>query len=158
MKMKELFTETVRKRIESEKGKVVKPIIVLMGDARLLDIDTFRNNITDLSTYSLDGDETIFDNDWYVRTITALKEDRDFHLLSYPQFHYLHSYYSRPELFVDRVIILRDNLRQLFPLPGNDCLEKTAEENIEARPENLPTYQVEQISLEGLTHYAEKKP
>lgn len=54
------------------------------------------------------------------------------------------------------MVILRDNLRQLFPISKHDFLEKNEKENIEYRPDNLPIYQTEQLSINGNYYYSAK--
>ena len=103
----------------------------------------------------MNGNEELFDKSWFTTVFTKLNFEKKFHLLSYAQFSYL-VYYIDSSFFKDRVIIIRDNLRQLFPINKSEYLEESSDENIETRSEKIPIYQAEQLQIGDYYFYSVK--
>lgn len=157
MSFKELYTELTFSKIDRLKADKGNQIFVLLGQTNLLNIDNREALIADLDTFNLDKDEQIFNKEWFSKIFTTLNQTKEYHLLSFAQFSYL-IYYIDPSFFTDRVLLLIDNLRQLFPIDKKDYLEKDEKENIELRPDKLPIYQAEQIAINGKYYYSVKTP
>lgn len=149
----DLFFNTTQ-RLQAEKPN---DIFVLQGQSSLLDVASVQNYLADPATFLLDGDDTVFNKAWFGRVFMELNTPKDYHLLSFPQFSYLIQSLD-PSFFGDRIAILRDNLRQLFPIAEGDFLEKEDNENIGLRPDNLPIYQAEQVCIDGKYYYSVKTP
>ena len=151
------FSELIR-HITS--GTEPHDIIVLMGLSDIVDLTGYEDCIVDPQSFGVDGDSTVFDEDqWFARMFIALRKERRVHILSYQQFVYYTSY--APNLtttFNSRVCIIYDNVRALFPIKADSFLEKTVEDGMEERPENLPIYQAEQVSIDGVTYCAYVAP
>ncbi len=130
-------------------------IFVLLGQTELIDKNSLKDNITDFDTFQLNGNEDLFDKNWFTRVFTKLNSAKQFHLLSYPQFSYLINYIDS-SFFKERVIIIRDNLRQLYPISKSEYLEESSDENIETRPEKIPIYQAEQIQIKDYFFFSVK--
>lgn len=137
--------KTINILTDQSAGKT-NQIFVLLGQTELVDKFNLIDNITDVDTFHLNGNEDLFDKNWFTNVFTKLNSEKQFHLLSYAQFSYLINYIDS-SFFKDRVIIIQDNLRQLFPISKNEYLEESSDENIEARPEKIPIYQAEQIQI-----------
>lgn len=135
-------------------GKTNK-IFVLLGQTELINKTTLLDNITDVETFHLNGNEDLFDKNWFTNVFTKLNSEKQFHLLSFAQFSYL-IHYIDSSFFKDRVTIIQDNLRQLFPINKNEYLEESSDENIETRPEKIPIYQAEQIQIKDYFFYSVK--
>ncbi|MCE5321579.1 MAG: DEAD/DEAH box helicase [Bacteroidales bacterium] len=157
MSFKELYSELTFSKIDRLKADKGNQIFVLLGQTNLLNIDNREALIADLDTFNLDKDEQIFNKEWFSKIFTTLNQTKEYHLLSFAQFSYL-IYYIDPSFFTDRVLLLIDNLRQLFPIDKKDYLEKDEKENIELRPDKLPIYQAEQIAINGKYYYSVKTP
>lgn len=67
-------------------------IFVLLGQTDLIDKTGILDNITDVNTFQVNGNEEIFNKIWFTDVFTKLNSNRQFHLLSYAQFSYLISY------------------------------------------------------------------
>ena len=156
MKINELYTKRVIDLIESHKSVKKNSIFVLMGQTGLLEIESLKDKITDPDTFLLDKDSSVFTYDWWMRMNNILYANDKEHLLSYAQFSYLQNY-VKDHLYIDRIVILKDNLRQIFPIERSDYIESERDENIETRPDNLPIYMSEQLILDGHTYYSIKK-
>ena len=146
--------KTIEILTDQSTGKT-NQIFVLLGQTELIDKTTLLDNITDVETFHLNGNEDLFDKNWFTNVFTRLNSEKQFHLLSFPQFSYLINYIDS-SFFKDRVIIIRDNLRQLFPISKNEYLEESSDENIETRPEKIPIYQAEQIQIKDYFFYSVK--
>jgi ATP-dependent DNA helicase RecQ len=157
MTFKQLYSELIFKNIDSHKSDKANQIFVIFGQANLLNFENRENVIADLVTFNLEKDEHEFNKEWFSRIFTTLNQTKEYHLLSFSQFSYLINYID-PSFFTDRVIMLKDNLRQLFPIDKQDYLEKDEKENIELRPDNLPIYQAEQVAVNGKYYYSVKTP
>lgn len=155
MTFKELYSSLIFKNVDKIKSDKNNQIIVLLGQTSLIDTNIVADFIADIDTFTVDKDEVIFNNDWFFKILTTLQLTKEYHLLSFAQFSYLIDY-SNPSLFADRIIILKDNLRQLFPIDKHEYLEKEGKDNIELRPDKLPIYQVEQFAIDDKYYYSVK--
>ena len=80
------------------------------------------------------------------------------HILSYQQFMYYTSYAPNLQNFNERVCIIYDNVRALFPIKAESFIEKPSEDGMDTRPDNLPIYQAEQLSIDGIAYCAYVTP
>lgn len=153
--MEQSFKEYVAKRfrdiISSETAPDSKhDILVLLGVNDFLDVSEYSANIVDAASFSVDGDASVFDEeDWFGRMFMGLREPKNLYLLSYQQYVYYTAYAPNLTKFKSRVVIVYDNVRSLFPIKKAAYLEKAGAENIETRPETMPIYQAEQVSIDG---------
>ncbi len=157
MTIKEHYSDLIFRKIDLHKLDNANRIFVIQGQSSLINLDLVRTEIVDLDTFYLEKDELIFDKIWFSKVFTTLNQTKEFHLLSFAQFSYLINYID-PSFFIERVILLVDNLRQIYPIDEQDYLEKDEIENIELRPEKLPIYQAEQIAINGKYYYSVKTP
>lgn len=146
MTFSEVYSSRVNQILSEQSTSKLGQIFVILGQTDLIDKTDLSEKITDTETFHLNGNEELFDKKWFIAVFTKLNSEKHFHVLSYAQFSYLINYIDI-SFFKDRVIIIRDNLRQLFPINKNEYLEESSEENIEKRPENLPIYQTEQLQI-----------
>lgn len=157
MTIKEHYSDLIFRKIDLHKLDNANRIFVIQGQSSLINLDLARTEIVDLDTFYLEKDELVFDKVWFSKVFTTLNQTKEFHLLSFAQFSYLINYID-PSFFIERVILLVDNLRQIYPIDEQDYLEKDEIENIELRPEKLPIYQAEQIAINGKYYYSVKTP
>ena len=157
MTFKKLYSELILKSIDKIKSDRGNQIFVLLGQPSLLEIEGIEAFVVDQKTFNLEKDEQIFNKEWFSETFITLQKNKEYHLLSFAQFSYL-IYYIDPSFFLNRIVILKDNLRKLFPINQEDYLEKGEKENIELRPERLPIYQAEQVRVNEKYFYSIKTP
>ena len=146
--------------IAAETGETIQhDIIVILGVTDFLDVSKYAANIVDKESFGVDGNASVFDEDeWFARIFMSLRQKRDFHLLSYQQFVYYTAYAPNLNKFKERVTIVYDNVRSLFPIKSDSFIEKAGSENIEERPENMPIYQAEQITIDGKAYCSYTNP
>ena len=150
MTFPEFYSNKTIETLINQSTRKTNQIFVLLGQSELVDKSKLINHITDIETFHLNGNEELFDKNWFTTVFTKLNTEKKFHLLSYAQFSYLINYIDS-SFFKDRVIIVQDNLRQLFPISENEYLEESSDESIEKRPDKIPIYQAEQILIKD--HY-----
>ncbi len=156
--MNQLFVNFVSNRLESiithaKCEKNAHNVIVLLGLNDIVDISKYKDSIVDPETFGIDGDATVFDEEeWFGRVFMALRRPQDLYLLSYQQYVYYISYAPNLSKFKERVAIVYDNVRSLFPIRSEQFMEKLGNEGIEERPDSLPIYQAEQVSINGKTY------
>ncbi|MCF8322228.1 MAG: DEAD/DEAH box helicase [Flavobacterium sp.] len=155
MTFSEFYSNKIIQILIDQSSRKSNQIFVVLGQTELIDKTSLLDNITDFETFYLNGTEEIFDKNWFTSVFTKLNSAKRFHLLSYPQFSYLINYIDS-SFFKERVIIILDNLRQLFPINKSEYLEESSDENIETRPEKIPIYQAEQIQIKDYFFYSVK--
>lgn len=153
--MKQTFKEYVSDRLDAIVTVAAGPatkhnVIVLLGLSDIVDVQKYSDSIVDIETFGVDGDASVFDEEeWFSRVFVKLRRKSGFHLMSFQQYVYYISYAPNLTKFKERVVIVFDNIRSLFPIRSDLFLEKAGSENIEERPESMPLYQAEQVSIGG---------
>lgn len=161
IKNKTIFTPFIKKILNKQSEKQENSIFVFLGIEDYVDINDFKEHIIDLETFGKDGNEDVFDDDWLDKTTSSLKETDSFSILSFPQFSYLLDSFN-PDRFErrykDRLIIVKDNLRSMFPISNEQYIEQTGTENIEERPQDMPVYEAQQYKVGSNCYYSAKMP
>jgi len=157
LSFKNYITGKVKSIIADRYTQKPNLIFVFMGISDLVDIEIFKQNITDRDTFLLEADSTFFGKEWFTKIFTELNNPQTYHIISYAQYNYL-IHYIDADFFKDRTIIISDNLRRLYPIEQENFIEQSIEENIEERPANLPIYQIEQIRLNNKFYFSAKSP
>jgi RecQ family ATP-dependent DNA helicase len=155
MTFSEFYSNKTIQILTDQSSRKTNQIFVVLGQTELIDKTNLLDNITDIETFHLNGNEEVFDKNWFTSVFTKLNSAKPYHLLSYAQFSYLINYIDS-SFFKERVIIIQDNLRQLFPINKSEYLEESSDENIETRPEKIPIYQAEQIQIKDYFFYSVK--
>ena len=155
MTFPEFYTNKAIQILNNYSARKSNQIFVFLGQVELIDKTILIDNLIDIKTFHLNGNEELFDRNWFTVVFTKLNTEKKFHLLSYAQFSYLISYIDG-SFFKERIIILRDNLRQLFPISKSEYLEESRDENVETRPDKLPLYQAEQLQIGKYYFYSVK--
>lgn len=154
---KNIFTARVKSIID--KTTIKDPIFVFLGISEYIDINEFRENILDFNSFSVDGNESIFDQLWFAQTINALIQPAQagikYKILSYAQISYIGNYMPL-DIFENRIIIIRDNFRSLLPLKQEQYIEQSKFENLESRPDGMPIYMAEQRKIGDNFFYSYK--
>lgn len=149
-----LFVSNINKIIEKKVKENPNRIFVIIGDTSSLENNI--NNIVDKETFAVHGTQDLFTSKWATNIFIQLNANQDsHHVLSYPQFAYLLTYFDE-SIFSNKVFFLRDNLRQLFPINKSEYIEKTDIDNTESRPDELPIYMAEQLVDNGNYYYVLK--
>ena len=156
-----LFTPILKDLINVELQKMKNPIFVFVGVQDFVDLNDFVNLMADKDTFCLNGNETLFNKEWFMSVFALLMSttgdgERPY-ILSYAQFSYL-THYIKSDFFASRIVLIQDGLRTLYPIHNSEYVEQLGIENIESRPESMPIYMAEQIKVENSYFYSIKTP
>jgi len=142
------ITDIINERLEDNQIYVVQGI---NKDC----LDLFDNEyIIDKNTF-LSEKNSSFDETWCASFLLKLNVEKTYNLISYAQFTYLLNYIDLSFL-EDKIIILEDNIRQLYPLDEGDYFEKTESEDIEKRHLEIPLHHAEQMKINNKYYYSVK--
>ena len=158
--VKSILGDYVTSQINQIASNKDNTIFVSLGIEQYVDLRNIKSHIADIDTFFRNGSKKQFGQQWFVNLfgkLTATADPRDFTILSYPQFSNLISYVS-PDFFKDRVVILRDGLRNLLPISKEEYIERAADENIELRSADMPDYMAEQMQIGDSYFYSVKMP
>ena len=152
MTISQLYTSNVNRIINTHNQKRENNIFVFLGVIDVIDETVFKKNIVDYETFRVEGNQDVFSIAWSFKVSANLFDSRGYKILSYAQFSYLLQYLN-PELFQDKVVLVRDNLRSLYPLDDKLFQESLNQNNSEERSKEIPVYQAEQIKIADKYYY-----
>lgn len=155
MTIKEKYSSIFVNLIEENKSSVNHPIFVILGDTGSIDFTKQKEYVIDPSTFGLSCGQDIFDKQWFGKVFPLLMSASSYKIVSYQQYSYIVDYLN-PDFFKDRVIVLVDNLRQLFPIVGDYFITDTSEDDTQNA--ELPIYQADQFKIERRYYYSVKSP
>ena len=158
--VKSILGDYVISQINQIASRKDSTIFVFIGIEQYVDVKHLSSHIADMGTFFQNGTKRQFSQQWFVNLfgkLTSNANPRDFTILSFPQFCNLISYVA-PDFFKDRVVILRDGLRNLLPIGKEEFIEKAADENIELRSADMPDYMAEQMQIGDRYFYSVKMP
>ena len=145
--LKEYVTQKVKDIIDFYLVQGKGWFFVIAGLNDIIDSEKLKENIDDFNSFEKNGNETVFDKNWFKRILPQLADDeKECHILSYPQYVYA-STKLQESFFGEKVVFIRDNLRHLYLL-DKDAFFGNLVSDEEVRPDELPLYQAEQIKLD----------
>ncbi|MBR0176082.1 MAG: ATP-dependent DNA helicase RecQ [Bacteroidales bacterium] len=145
--LKEYVTQKVKDIIDFYLVQGKGWFFVIVGLNDIIDSEKLKENIDDFNSFEKNGNETVFDKNWFKRILPQLADDeKDCHILSYSQYVYA-STKLQESFFGEKVVFIRDNLRHLYLLDKDSFLGNLVSDE-EVRPDELPLYQAEQIKLD----------
>jgi ATP-dependent DNA helicase RecQ len=153
--MKTHFSIKFDSLVKEKCNEINKPIFVLVGLSEYIDLSLYCNNIVDTETFDQEGNGNIFSPEWFTRVFIRLSKDEDFYIFSHQQYSYLTEYLN-PDLYKDRLVVVYDNLRSLLPIPKELYMEKSSDDGLEIRPEEMPVYHAEQFKIGDNYYYSVK--
>lgn len=148
----QFYTDRVKTIINDYNEKFSPKIYVFLGLNDVIETSEFNELIVDKQTFSIDGNDTVFSKKWFTDFFIALSRHEDPAIMSFAQFSYLTTYLD-PDYYKD-VVLIRDNLRSLYPLDRTLFCEKQDKYNSENRPVEMPVYQAEQIKNVDSYYYS----
>lgn len=161
-KLKSVYTEKLEKLIAQKLSDTKNPIFVFLGISDYVDMGSFMSHVIDPETFAMNGNNKLFSKKWFPTIFSALilaetDENNLYTILSFAQFSYLNKYVAS-DYFKDRIVIVMDGVRTMYPLDPNDYIETSHEENIEARPDDMPIYMGEQVKRGNYFYYTAQMP
>lgn len=128
-----------------------KKIVVTLGAPSNFKEKLDSSLFVDYETYGSENATESFNKNWAANVFTKLHTSEGPCIISFAQYAYLSSEINA-DFFAERLVLVKDNLRMLYPLNDGRFLEKQEFEGIEKRPENLPIHQSEQLKA-GKNYY-----
>lgn len=137
------YTEKVKSVIAEFNEKNCPEIYVFLGLNDVVETSEFNEFIVDKQTFGIDGNDTVFSKNWFKDFFITLSKHDGPTIMSFAQFSYLTTYMDAD--YFTNVILIRDNLRSLYPLDKTLFCEIQDKYNSESRDKEMPVYQAEQI-------------
>ena len=97
----------------------------------------------------------MFSAAWFGKIFPKLISATTFQILSHQQYASINEYLNE-DFFKDRIVIVYDNLRTLYPIAKENYIEKADDTGIEKRPDKMPVYQAEQMKVGNHYFYSLK--
>lgn len=155
MDAKTLYSYKFLQVIEETRSVITNPIYVIYGDISLLNLGHYQEFVVDFDNIASTSGDGVFNREWFSNVFTVLMTAQRPSILSYAQYSYLITYIT-PDFFKERVIIIEDNLRRVFPLNRNDFVVDTQEDD--GNSVEIPIYQVDQFQSGDEFFYIAKLP
>lgn len=144
------LNEILEQEVKQQKDSL---IFVFQGISPYINIADYYSHLIDNDTFEIEGGLDIFNVMWAMTSGMKLMQQSDYLILSYPQFCNLKAHMAT--VFAGKnVVIIRDNLRSIFPLNENLYTEESGVEDISNRSVSMPNYQAEQMTIGNRTYYS----
>ena len=154
-KLRDIYTYCFEKIIKKYTAIKADSIFVLCGITPYIQMEKFNNNVTDKDTFDREGNLDLFSSAWFGAIFPKLISATSFQILSHQQYASINEYLNE-DFFKDRIIIVYDNLRTLYPIAKENYIEKADNTGIEKRSEKMPVYQAEQMKIGNHYFYSLK--
>lgn len=145
-KLKDIYTNVFENIIKKQIREKTNTIFVLAGISPYIYVENFGEHITDQITFDKEGNLDLFTQEWFGMVFPKLMAATTYQILSHQQYASINEYLNE-DFFKDRVVIVYDNLRSLYPLSKANYIETTDATSMEKRSEKMPVYQAEQLKV-----------
>lgn len=151
MNFTEFYTEQLAALISKKTN--ANSLFVFIGDCISVSLDITNIKYLDASTFHSTSGELVFSTEWADNMFDVIRSAKEPLLLSFAQYSYILLNYGNTR-FKDRVIFIKDNLRDEFPLNNVDYIITHEEDEKDV----LPIYQTEQGEHNGKFYYTPAIP
>ena len=145
-KLKNIYTYAFEKIIKKHTAINTNSIFVLCGITPYIQMEKFNDYVTDKDTFDKEGNLDLFSAAWFGTIFPKLISATSFQILSHQQYASINEYLNE-DFFKDRIVVVYDNLRTLYPIAEESYIEKADDTGTERRPDKMPVYQAEQIKV-----------
>ena len=145
-KLKNIYTNAFDNIIKKHTRDKANTIFVLAGITPYIYVENFNDNITDQATFDKEGNLDLFTQAWFGSVFPKLMAATTYQILSHQQYASINEYLNE-DFFKDRIVVVYDNLRSLYPISKSEYIEKADANGTEKRPEGMPVYQAEQLKI-----------
>ena len=145
-KLKNIYTNAFDNIIKKHIRTKANTIFVLAGITPYIYLENFTECITDQTTFDKEGNLDLFTPTWFGKVFPKLMAATTYQILSHQQYASINEYLNE-DFFKDRIVVVYDNLRSLYPIKKDEYIEKTDSNGSEKRPEAMPVYQAEQLKI-----------
>lgn len=154
--LKDIYTKAFERIVKRHTANDATKIFVIAGVEPYVDLDKFKDHITDAATFNEEGNLKLFSQTWFGGVLAKLMSATSYCLLSHQQYASINEYLT-PDFFKQRAVVVYDNLRTLYPLDKGDYMEKSDAKGDDVRPEDMPCYQAEQFKIGYFYYYSLKR-
>ncbi len=144
--IKNIYTDAFVKIIKKHTEAKTNTIFVLAGITPYINMDKFSDYVTDKDTFDKEGNLDLFSQAWFGIVFSKIVTAPTFQILSHQQYASINEYLNE-DFFKDRIVVVYDNLRSLYPISKDEYIEKTDATGTEKRPDKMPVYQAEQLKV-----------
>lgn len=145
-KLKNIYTNAFDNIIKKHIRTKANTIFVLAGISPYIHLENFADCITDQATFDKEGNLDLFTPTWFGGVFPKLMSATTYQVLSHQQYASINEYLNE-DFFKDRIVVVYDNLRSLYPIKKEEYIEKTDSNGTEKRPDGMPVYQAEQLKI-----------
>lgn len=154
-KLKNIYTNAFDNIIKKHIRTKANTIFVLAGISPYIHLENFADCITDQATFDKEGNLDLFTPTWFGGVFPKLMSATTYQVLSHQQYASINEYLNE-DFFKDRIVVVYDNLRSLYPIKKEEYIEKTDSNGTEKRPDGMPVYQAEQLKIGNKYFYSLK--
>lgn len=154
-KLKDIYTYVFEKIIKKHTVTNTNSIFVLCGITPYIYMEKFNDHVTDKDTFDKEGYLDLFSAAWFGTIFPKLMSATSFQILSHQQYASINEYLNE-DFFKDRIVVVYDNLRTLYPIAKENYIEKADSTGTEKRPDKMPVYQAEQMKVGNHYFYSIK--
>lgn len=145
-KLKNIYTNAFENIIKKHIRVKPNTIFVLAGISPYIYVENFGEHITDQVTFDKEGNLALFTQAWFGMLFPKLMSATSYQILSHQQYASINEYLNE-DFFKDRIVVVYDNLRSLYPISKGEYIEMADATGTENRPEGMPVYQAEQLKI-----------
>jgi len=145
-KIKNIYTDIFEKIIKKHTEAKANTIFVLAGIASYIHMEKFSDNVTDKDTFDKEGNLDLFTQAWFGIVFPKIMAATTFQILSHQQYASINEYLNE-DFFKNRIVVIYDNLRSLYPIDKDEYIEQADTTGTEKRPDKMPVYQAEQLKV-----------
>ncbi|MDE6018699.1 MAG: hypothetical protein K2G85_07795, partial [Muribaculaceae bacterium] len=154
-KISDVFTSDFECIVSETLKELPNPIFVVSGLSEFINFFKYEDHIADVATFDEEGGADFYDRTWFMKIFGVVGASTSYTILSHQQYAYMIEYLN-VDFFSDRVFIVFDNLRSLYPLHHDDYVEITSGEKQDMRSPKMPVYQAEQFKIGKRYYYSLK--
>lgn len=154
-KISDIFASDFERIVSETLKELPNPIFVVSGLSEFIDFFKYEDHIIDVATFDEEGGADFYDRTWFIKIFGVVGAATSYTILSHQQYAYMIEYLN-VDFFSDRVFIVFDNLRSLYPLHNDDYVEITSGEKQDMRSPQMPVYQAEQFKIGERYYYSIK--
>ena len=114
-KLKDICTYVFEKIIKKHTVTNTNSIFVLCGITPYIYMEKFNDHVTDKDTFDKEGNLDLFSSAWFGTIFPKLMPATSFQILSHQQYASINEYLNE-DFFKDRIVVVYDNLRTLYPI------------------------------------------
>lgn len=114
-KLKNIYTHALDNIIKRHIGTKSNTIFVLAGITPYIYLENYADKITDQTTFDKEGNLDLYSPAWFGSVFPKLMSATTYQILSHQQYASINEYLNE-DFFKERIVVVYDNLRSLYPI------------------------------------------